>query len=143
MITNIGFTGTQIGLTHQQALALKSFLDQQTSFAIHHGDCIGADKHYDSIARVCLGFEWAVIYPANLDGKRAYCTVGPRDVVKTPMGPLQRNEKIVEACDFLIACPKEDQMQLRSGTWTTVRYALKANKPVKVILPDGQLIPWS
>lgn len=142
-MTNLGFTGTQEGLTKAQAVRLQDVLSTPDFlFAIHHGDCIGADSEFDRIARGSLGFEYAVIYPANLSNKRAFCTIGPRDVLKYPMAPLQRNELIVKACDWLLACPKEDQMQLRSGTWTTVRYALKANKPVRVILPDGQLVPW-
>lgn len=140
---NLGFTGTSRGLSLKQAYTLNDLLQQLPNFTIHHGDCVGADAHFDSLARTCLGFEAAVIYPANLDGKRAFCTVGPRDFVKAPMGPLQRNEKIVQASDWLLACPKEDQTVLRSGTWTTVRYALKAKKEVKIILPDGQLVPWT
>jgi bifunctional non-homologous end joining protein LigD len=33
--------------------------------------------------------------------------------------------------------PAEPEEQLRSGTWSTVRFAKKQGKPVFVILPDG------
>jgi hypothetical protein len=43
---------------------------------------------------------------------------------------LDRNKDIVNSCDILIACPENDIEVLRSGTWSTIRYAKKINKPV-------------
>lgn len=59
------------------------------------------------------------------------------DDIRDPLPPLERNHRIVDACDVLIACPKDAQEQLRSGTWATVRYARKQGKRVIVITPDG------
>jgi len=40
----------------------------------------------------------------------------------------------------MIATPGEVDEQLRSGTWSTVRFARKQGKPVHVILPDGRVV---
>ena len=41
-----------------------------------------------------------------------------------------RNKDIVNSCDILIACPENDKEVIRSGTWSTIRYAKKINKTV-------------
>lgn len=141
-VTIVGMTGTQEGMTFEQVASMAQFLAQFRSFVGHHGDCIGADAQFDGIARAALGFEHMVIHPCSLTDKRAHCTIGPRDVLRGAFGPLQRNEHIVRESELLVATPKEDHMILRSGTWTTVRYAIKVGKPVWVILPNGALVPW-
>jgi hypothetical protein len=50
---------------------------------------------------------------------------------------LDRNKDIVRETASLIAAPAEPEEQLRSGTWSTVRFARKQGKPVFLILPDG------
>lgn len=71
------------------------------------------------------------------------------DVVKEVLGrkPIiasqgKINRDIVAETDELIATPKGFQEERRSGTWATVRYALKARKPVTVIWPDGAASLW-
>lgn len=140
---HIGFTGTQQGMTPDQVSSLQDFLAQQTNFIGHHGVCVGADMAFDNLARAALHFEWMELHPCHLASMRAQVTQAPRDVWHPVMGPLQRNEIIAKTCDFLIATPKEAAMQLRSGTWTTVRYAIKSGKKVHVILPNGAIVPWA
>jgi len=52
---------------------------------------------------------------------------------------LTRNHELVDASSVLFACPKGTHEELRSGTWATVRYALKQHKEVVVIYPDGSI----
>jgi len=51
--------------------------------------------------------------------------------------PLTRNHDIVDCTELLIACPKSMKEELRSGTWATVRYARKLERPVIIIYPNG------
>ena len=61
---------------------------------------------------------------------RAFC-IGT--IVKEPQPYLQRNHNIVNECDMLVAFPSTSNEVLRSGTWSTIRYAKKAKKPVEII----------
>ena len=53
----------------------------------------------------------------------------------TPRDYLDRNKDIVNNCDLLIAAPKENTEVLRSGTWSTVRYAKQLGVTVVIIEP--------
>jgi len=142
-VVQLGFTGTKVGMTPAQAVGVAAFLGQFARFVGHHGLCIGADIQFDGLARAALGFEHMVMYPASGVGPKAGSVpASPGDVMRAPQPPLLRNAVIASTVDVLLATPKEEHMQLRSGTWTTVRYALSHNKPVFVVIPSGQVIPW-
>jgi hypothetical protein len=53
--------------------------------------------------------------------------------------PLIRNRLIAARCDALLATPAEPDEVLRSGTWSTIRYARKEGKPITLILPSGEI----
>jgi hypothetical protein len=44
----------------------------------------------------------------------------------------ERNQRIVDGCDMLVAFTEKDH----GGTWDTIKRAVKANKPVKIIRPS-------
>lgn len=130
----IGFTGTQQGLSFEQRETLADVLENSDFDIAMHGDCIGADRDFHDIVRN-LDFDVkVVVFPSNIEGKRAFCDA---DSVMDSADPLVRNAAIAQLCDTLIACPKEFSEVLRSGTWATVRYAMKAQKTIVLILPDG------
>ena len=135
---NIGFTGTQNGLTDKQKKVLYNLIEPWPYASYHHGDCIGADKQFhtlvhklshDTISRI-------VIHPPINPSKRAWCTGGH---VLQPKPYLTRDRDIVNNCDWLIACPSEDYEKIRSGTWFTVRYARKQTKNITIIFPSGRI----
>jgi len=99
---------------------------------VHHGDCIGADADFHQLSR--SENIRVVIHPPVKDVNRAFCN---GDVVLPPKPYITRDDDIIDAVDVMIATPKEYNMILRSGTWTTVRHARKKGKTVFVILPDG------
>lgn len=131
----IGFTGTRKGLTTKQKdilfLVFESKLDEYDTLI--HGDCVGADVEAHKVA-LQFGFD---IYgrPCNLNEQRAFAV---EKCLSEPKAPLVRNQDIVNDVDFLIACPGTDEEELRSGTWSTIRYARKKHKPMIIIFPDGK-----
>jgi hypothetical protein len=130
-------------MTPMQVAAVANFLGQYQQFIGHHGLCIGADVQFDGLARAALGFEHMVIHPMAYAGpKRGSVALGPGDLTLPECPPLVRNAHIAGCCDVLLATPKEDHMVVRSGTWTTVRYALSNLKPVFIVIPSGLVIPW-
>jgi hypothetical protein len=140
----VGFSGTQQGMTAAQAVSIANLLGQYTGFVGHHGLCIGSDVQFDGLARAALGFEHMVIHPmANAGAKRGTVPASPGDIMRPAIAPLLRNQNIAVSCDVLLATPKEDHMVLRSGTWSTIRYALVLYKPVFVVVPNGAVIQWA
>lgn len=134
-MTKVGFTGTQRGMTEAQKKSLDDLLGEfpyQSEF--HHGDCIGADAEAHDIADSLNYSIW--IHPPRNSSRRAF-KVAPH--FGPPEEYLIRNKNIVNATDFLIACPGEAQMLVRSGTWSTVRYAIRVGKRVRLVLPDGRI----
>jgi len=128
----VGFTGTHTGMTAKQIRTLRDTLRALKRDEFHHGDCIGADAEAHDIA-VALGFE-PFIHPPINPLKRAYKTA---KLVAPPYPYLERNRHIVDACGMLLACPSNMIMTVRSGTWSTVRYAVKKGRCHIIIFPDG------
>ena len=121
----VGFTGTQRGMTNSQKEELVKFLQDNKVTKLHHGDCVGADKEAHDIA-VSLGIETEV-HPPDKDDKRAFCK---GDIIHEPKPYLERNHDIVDDSELLVACPFQSKEIVRSGTWATVRYARKSGSPI-------------
>ena len=128
---NVGFSGTVKGMTEAQAREFELVLaqviaeDEDGPTVLHHGaspikEC--ADWEADAIARN-LGLE-IVEWP-------------PDDLSSGAM--LRRNQRVVDAVALLIATPRGFKVLRRSGTWSTVRRAWKAQVPVIIIWPDGRV----
>lgn len=138
-----GFTGTRDGISSFQRANLLQFLAAANPGVLHHGDCVGADAEAHTLA-VSLGIP-IVIHPPEKNVYRAYCALPgvPADVEWRPRRPyLQRNHFIVTETDYLIACPKHNRIPSaghQGGTWYTVSYALRQDRPVYVFFPDGRV----
>ena len=139
---SIGFTGTQVGMSEQQKKLFGKIIailhSEGKIHEFHNGDCIGADFDACNIVQSVSSEIKIYIHPPIIDRKRAffkgaYFTHKAKDY-------LDRNHDIVNDSDVLIATPKETFEQLRSGTWATIRYAKRRNKPVFLIHPDGNLL---
>lgn len=135
---NIGFTGTREGMNVKQLDAFHQLLDKTAIYSdphiFHHGDCIGADEQAAAAAKH-RGF-WIICHPPILSMNRAFVI---SDTYRTPRTFLERNKDIVDESQYLIAASKTMGEELRSGTWATIRYARKKNKPIYIILPDGSV----
>lgn len=132
----VGFTGSQYGMTSAQLQTVEAWLKELKPKEFHHGDCIGSDAQAHAIAlKLHVPI---VLHPPIIVRKRAYCNGAAS--IKAPQPYLVRNLDIVQSCDLLIAAPKEESEGLRSGTWTTVRYARRASLNHRIILPLGRVI---
>ena len=156
----IGFTGTRQGMTEAQKLTFGSEFKRLqarasermaiyasgprcvwkppsdcTIEAFHHGDCLGADVEASRLVRsLPNSFLRVVAHPCNLEAQCAFSYAHEyRDMKK----PLERNRDIVNECDVLFAAPGGMVEERRSGTWATIRYARKQEKPLCIVWPDG------
>lgn len=134
MPLDIGFTGTQRGMTgYQRAQVINIFSSYDPeSTAVHLGDCIGADKEAHGIADKL--HMWLFGHPPINNSKRAFCKY---HFIAEAKEYIERNHDIVDASDLLVATPGESVEQLRSGTWATIRYGRKMSLEGIVVLPDG------
>lgn len=140
-ILRVGFTGTRKGMSDNQKEELENILADYFEECggnvaeFHHGDCEGADEEAHRIAWYFT--DKLVSHPPKESRYRAY-TIGYMDVewdgehygLWPEKDYLDRNKDIVNETDVLIAAPFTMKEELRSGTWSTVRYAKKRNKPV-------------
>ena len=136
----IGFTGTQVGMTRQQKVILRLMIAEYDE--LHHGDCVGADAE-SHVTALELRMIRIVIHPPINKTRAAYSTqIHNNGVTQIEVRPddeyHMRDRRIVIETGELIACPKCEEY-LRSGTWTTVRYARKQRVPIHIIMPDGSL----
>ncbi len=147
----LGFTGTRRGLTDAQLMLLSSVVEVPPDRVFHGGEIDGADLQFHDwlIKRgvnprsifVLPGDArqhayWAERQRREYQANRSRETIGTFHLLAT-QPYLKRNRVIANECHRLLAAPGEYAMQLRSGTWATVRYARAAGKPVMLILPDG------
>jgi hypothetical protein len=128
----IGMTGSRDGITTQAYNSFIACIKLTQINEAHHGDCIGADALFHNIMQ-SLNVP-IVIHPPDIDTLRAYC-MGGQVLPKKPY--LSRNQDIVNCSDLLVAFPSTKEEVVRSGTWSTIRYAQKVNKPVMIFYPDG------
>jgi len=137
LTASIAITGTRQGMTAQQKRSLISFFKFLKTLEItiteaHHGDCVGSDSEFHDLIKD-RGFP-IIIHPPKNPKYRAFRS-GNKSCPEKEY--LDRNRDIVHACDILIAIPKTDKEEQRSGTWATVRYAKRENKLVIIINPNG------
>lgn len=145
-MTTIGFSGTQVGCTVPQSRALLLLFREYDLAILHQGDCVGADilAHCHALR---LGAS-VVLHPPENPKLRAFSPMLPGEIVWPLKGYLDRNKDIVEESEILVATPKEElggadhPDHLRSGTWSTVRCALKLHRPVYIIRPSGTVEEW-
>lgn len=128
-------TGNRVGLTNEARATFMRFITTIIVDEAHHGDCIGADKEFHDI---CLARKIPVVVHPPTDNKaRANCS-GALLVLPTKKY-IERNKDIVNNTDILVAFPPTQDEILRSGTWTTIRYAKKVGKPLYIIYPNGDM----
>lgn len=136
-VIDIGFTGTQRGMTQEQADKVAELLVQASekySVTGHHGDCIGADHDFHKMLRLQGHRVW--LHPPDNPDKRAFCDY---DDLSAEIPYLDRNKEIVNSSKTLIATPGEHDEIVRSGTWSTIRYARDNDKPRVIVYPDGTI----
>lgn len=126
----VGFTGTQLGMSQHQKEQFVLKLEELGVTEFHHGDCIGADADAHDIVRLFFPEVKIIGHLPQSNGKRAFKKC---DEYRDPLPYLIRDRNIVDETEFLIGSPKQDEEIVRSGTWATIRYSRKTNKPRRIL----------
>jgi hypothetical protein len=138
----VGFTGTRQGMSLVQKEIFKRIIKELQPTEFHHGDCIGADKNAHEVLRNICPETKIILHPGitkdKISRNRAFCK---GDVLYEVKDYLPRNKDIVDYSDIIVGTPKEDTFDYhtRSGTWFTLRYALKCRKKTIIIFPMGDI----
>ena len=135
----VGFTGTRHGLTPAQGGALARLVRDAAVTEFHHGCCRGADAEAVRHVRRYHPAADIVGHQPETTALVANPAVWASNRLVDPLPYLERNRGIVDGCEVLVACPEGPEV-LRSGTWSTVRYARRAGVPVVVVWPDGTVL---
>lgn len=131
----IGFTGTRNGMTQAQKDELARIsAEEPTPSAFHHGDCLGADLEAFTIFK--LAGIHTESHPPEDSRLRAFTQ---SSVEHLPLPYLERNRRIVDSTDLLVACPAGFWETPRGGTWYTIRYARSVGKHLIIIWRDGRV----
>ncbi len=133
----VGFTGTRQGATYEQLNWLYGFIEQIPELEFHHGACLGADQ-----AAACSVADYhgatLIAHPCKLVNFKSRRALGVSGKILPEKDPLERNKDIVDATELLIAFPSGPE-ELRSGTWSTVRFARKLGRPIIIVWTSGEI----
>lgn len=135
MDTQVGFTGTRLGMTPAQFSRVFRLLAKLKTTKVgifHHGDCVGADFQAATIAK-SQGY-YIIGHPPTDTKLKGYFPYGE---FMEPLPYLERNRNIVGSAETVVAAPAEPVEVLRSGTWATARYAEAMGRKLYIVLPDG------
>ena len=133
----LGITGSRVGITLAQLTKLLEILKEYEVNEIHHGCCKGADEMavvtcYNNGIKI-------VAHPPTNPKVMSVKSVELSSLVMPKAPYLNRNKDIVNASEMLVALPNTNEEELRSGTWSTVRYARKKARMITIIYPDGEV----
>jgi len=133
-IVKIGVTATRGDVTNKQMRNFHRTIIALDAREGHHGDALGGDKFaHGAMKQHSMR---VIIHPPTDPKARAFCR---GNVTRPAKDYLHRNHDIVDETDILIAMPKDETEQLRSGTWATVRYARRLQRPIYLLLPSGKI----
>jgi len=139
----IGITGSRDDVTPEQLSRIEAFFQREhlNITEVHHGDCKGVDEYVHNLVQKYSNIT-VYVHPPLKNKHRAHCVC---DNIYDPLDYIERNHSIVDECDLLIAVPKSRDEEVQSGTWSTIRYAIKQEKKIKYIYPShnkdsGQLL---
>ena len=127
----IGFTGTRHGMNDVQQKEFEKLIKSKDFEEFHHGMCVGSDQQSHEFITAIKKIKSAktVGHPPKFKKFMADC---PCDITMKPYDYLKRNKNIVDETDILIATPDVKE-KVRSGTWSTIRYARKQHKKIYII----------
>lgn len=155
-VLHYAFTGTQGQHTREQKDALNQLFRElkysalELGFVVHlhHGVCVGLDNLADRLAflngitrELHPGINPK--YPQDISKRAMGCYLRMGFILHEAKPFLVRNKEMVDVVgSTLIAAPAQNGLeyeQVRSGTWSTIRYARKKSKNIIYVWPDGRV----
>src|SRR5210317_539103 len=116
-----GITGSREGISFAQLASFLKVIEDHNITEIHHGCCNGADE---MAVIACHSNGLKVIgHPPSNPKEMSSKSIKLSEIMLPKKAYLDRNKEIVNASKMLIALPRTKEEEIRSGTWSTIRYA--------------------
>lgn len=139
---HVGFSGTRRGMSDMQKKSVAHLVEMYSPGVFHHGSCMGADTEFHALADRALNM--IVVHPPSNERTMIRSRVTFAKILTLEAKPyLDRDRDIVDASDIMIVAPLSFEEQLRSGSWTSLRYAKKTRRPIFHIEPDGAVVKFN
>ena len=150
----IGFAGNQKEMTKNQKdtflRIMRKFKHNYRDIDFHMGNAPGCDS---DAYRIIIDNELVsqlTFYPYRDHGDPSFEPDDERELARKEIRlalvdkptVFERNRAIIDACDVLVAVPKEDREQKESETWMAIRYSKLKSKRVFIIYPEGKATKW-
>jgi hypothetical protein len=141
IIEHLTFTGTVQGMTLEQYRKVVEFFLENEVKNAHHGGCIGADAQLHSLVLTFCPDTRLHIHRGDTPDKYAPSWIlqlrnGDKEWMTVPN--LKRNHRMVDLSSWVLATPAGNE-RLRSGTWSTLRYAEKVMRSQTIVWPNGTI----
>lgn len=137
-----GETGTRDGAQPRQLASVAWLFAKYGIKTLHDGDCKGVDSQLFDLAKA---FQVGVVmHPPTNPANRAFR--GMKDdavILRLPKGYYVRDRDIVDESEVMVGVPKqnfepeESWKRGKGGTWYTINYARKQEKPIATVWPNG------
>ena len=150
----IGFAGTLEGMTKRQKSAflkiMRKFKLTYDRVDLHIGNCPGADKDaLDIIFENNLAYSISY-YPSKEPERTGFNLLEDFEDVSKKVRfkemetkpHFERNRKIIDDVEAVIAVPKQEREEKDSETWAAIRYTKILKKRVFTIYPEGNTTKW-
>lgn len=151
MSNRVGFTGAQFGpVTVAQLVSVTRLLREyfESGAQFHHGcNCLAKPggeviTGWDDIAaHLARDIGYVIVGHPPTDRSKLHPDRIVNDIELSPLPYLERNHRIVDDTLRLIAAPVTHYEVVRSGTYATVRWAVRRGKPGDLVKPLGTVIP--
>lgn len=138
-----GQTGTRHGGTPYQIASVAWLWAKYGIKVLHDGDCQGVDAQLYHLAK-SFGTQ-VILHPPTKPDTRAFCglqdcvVVDPETIWRPERPYFVRDRDIVNEAEVMVGVPHKPFEQDHGGTWYTIRYARKQNKPLAIVWPNGHI----
>lgn len=134
-MSTISIITSRFNITKKQLDGFRDFLstfDKEKHSVILGGD----DADYDIFLSL-LGQGFKVkIYP-HIGNAKSIDKYNGAEIISTALQLRDRNKKMIDDCDVLVALPQSFNELEDSPAWKTIRYGIGIDKDVYVISPNG------
>lgn len=134
---NLGVSATREGLSREQLRYVREDMQLYDRVTLRQGCCVGGDEQITVIA-ASLGTTDIIGHPPERTDYLSKIALDLCTSIRSPKPYLARDNDIIAASDYVIACPSgRTEIMRGSGTWYVIRECERRGVRCYVVYPDG------